>query len=733
MSISNNQRLGTIRSATAMRGLLEAEIGDSMVQFILGNEGSHFVTGSRIMTEVITSGGNLKFKCQKPVRPLSRHGTLVTEGGSLSRTAAELQRLLGNSHSRLQPGSALLPPLGNPLTVDVKLEQAKLRTRMNVDIHLETNVFVQGDDVHGQVIVHVQKPSKKDTPVLVSNGKFRILGFECMTGSNVYYTFYHCSTLIDGSPLFSSEQDKDGFAQASEGLFKLPFIMNLPVSDDNGVPRGAIPDLLGATVRYAAIVSFKLKDAVSGKYSVAHFYRTCEVWPRLNLQAVLAPAPRLLRANISKSLAMGGSGKLEFTASLRRLSWISGQRCFVHLSIQNATKRRITCLTLTLLRSTVVFRPHLDLDVSHPRNSYGIFSRDPDACQTTTTVKTVVESKLEAGDQAARGHASSKGWWIGIGPGEHMNVTHSILIPPDEVSITRGGLLEVGYSLQVTLSAGTLLPASAQVALPIRLISFLSLDPQVAAFDPAVAFEKTVESTTNKGRIANTQDNSRAPYFEPRENTEYPMVPGEYENGWSNDIKCSSMQMHDSKGKNDNDLSDPWLLKSLTRSDEENRSRPSVKFSEGHGERLPVLNNKSFTASIKMAGNKLLPEIPGKNTAETANDIEYTPVLDSSCTNMPKINPQEGEEPMVSSFALRVENKLHVARLNKVITSPPTRPANVHSLTQTPNKKAPLPRSRDPTMLIGETASNGVSPGTTPGRSDTAVRGKSCKGEDKYK
>jgi hypothetical protein len=45
------------------------------------------------------------------------------------------------------------------------------------------------------------------------------------------------------------------------------------------------------------------------------------------------------------------------------------------------------------------------------------------------------------------------------------------------LSITRNRLLEVNYSLRVTLSAGTLWTADVQVTLPIRIANFLSVDP----------------------------------------------------------------------------------------------------------------------------------------------------------------------------------------------------------------------------------------------------------------
>ena len=123
---------------------------------------------------------------------------------------------------------------------------------------------------------------------------------------------------------------------------------------------------------------------------------------------------------------MGGDGKLTLTASLIRLYWVAGQQCFVHLNIQNATKKLVTSVTLSLIRNIVIFRPLPQLDTLLGKSCY---ERDPDACQTTTTTKVIAESDLEAGDRATRGHVSAKGWWTGVPPLKKMDFSHSIVIP----------------------------------------------------------------------------------------------------------------------------------------------------------------------------------------------------------------------------------------------------------------------------------------------------------------
>ena len=90
----------------------------------------------------------------------------------------------------------------------------------------------------------------------------------------------------------------------------------------------------------------------------------------------------------------------------------------------NATKKAINALTFSLVRSTVVFKPDPRLEAFHDLRNI-----DPDACQTSTSQKVVAESVLELGQHGTRGHASAKGWWMGVCPGEKMEFYHSIQLP----------------------------------------------------------------------------------------------------------------------------------------------------------------------------------------------------------------------------------------------------------------------------------------------------------------
>ncbi|KAI0721389.1 hypothetical protein C8T65DRAFT_601517 [Cerioporus squamosus] len=412
----------------------------------------------------------------------SRHDSLFSFGVSSSRNAAELKSLLGNSNSRLKPGATVLSMHDSILDKRerrkhaVSLEQAKPRARVEVDIVLESDCLIEGGYIRGNVKLRVRRRHRKETPVLLAEGRVRVIGFECISGESDRHTFYQraslLSTITDAyTGVYDSPPDSEGFSRAMEGVHILPFAMHLPIDDTFGSAKGAPAVQSGVTIRYIAMISVKVKDSQTGKRSIAHFYRDCEVWPRMNPSVVLANAPRPIQASTAKSLSVIGSGhKVKLTATLHRMTWMAGQRCSVRIWIANETKKNIKSVALTLVRTTTLFKPKPHLD---PGDRMSI---DPDACQTATTHKVVAEDSLERGHSVAKGHASAQGWWTGVPAGQEAQFSHWILIPPEALSIARSRLVEVEYSIRVTISAGSLTP-DVYVTLPIRIINFLSVDP----------------------------------------------------------------------------------------------------------------------------------------------------------------------------------------------------------------------------------------------------------------
>ncbi|EMD41967.1 hypothetical protein CERSUDRAFT_70407 [Gelatoporia subvermispora B] len=417
-------------------------------------------------------------RCQQGPPSLGRTDTLLSLGASPARNAEQLGSLLGNSSSRLRTG-AIIPPRDSPTAGKKKkrlqqdiitLEQAKHRARVEVDIILESDTYVQGDYLRGHIKLNVRKRSKKEVPVSIAEGKIRVVGFETVPNEDDRYTFYQCaaplSTITDNvQGVYASAPDPEGYAQAVEGVHVLPFAMHIPTDGTFGSPKGVVSLPSGVAVRYIAMISVKVKDPKTDKRSIAHFYRSCEIWPRLNPSVALAAAPRPIQASTSKSVAVVGSGaKVKLTALLHRLTWVAGQRCYVKLAVANDTKKTLKNLSLTLVRTTTGFKPNFTADA------------DGDVTQKSTTHRPVAESVLEIAHQGAKGHASAKGWWTGVSPGQELEFSHYILLPPDAVSITRGRLLEVEYSIRVALSTGPLTP-DVSVMLPVKIINFLSIDP----------------------------------------------------------------------------------------------------------------------------------------------------------------------------------------------------------------------------------------------------------------
>lgn len=167
-----------------------------------------------------------------------------------------------------------------------------------------------------------------------------------------------------------------------------------------------------------------MKDPDTGKRSIAHFYRDCEVWPILNPSQVLQPASRLIQATANKSISLiggGGSAKVKLNAQIHRLYWPAGTRCPVSIRVANSSRKTIRSLLLTLVRTTTIFRPRLTLDADG--------DRDPDSCQTVTAHKVMAEASLEISAGVAKGRASAKGWWTGVSPGQELEFSHFILLP----------------------------------------------------------------------------------------------------------------------------------------------------------------------------------------------------------------------------------------------------------------------------------------------------------------
>ncbi|KAI0310843.1 hypothetical protein OF83DRAFT_1069868 [Amylostereum chailletii] len=426
-----------------------------------------------------------------PTSLLGRQGTLISASAPPARKSADLDTLLGGTHSKLRSGATYMSPPGDinasmfpgvsgPRSIPIALERAKVRAQVEVDLALTGDSFVQGQRMIGNFIVRVRKdPKKKDeSTVLLADAKLRVIGFECLADDQHRHIFFQHTCRLDELS-YSSEQifegaieegDAEGYRKGRPGLHVLPFEMELPAEVRGGNAKGAVEVHGGIAVRYVVLASIKVKDADTFKRSLAHFYRSCTIWPLLSFR-LLVPAPRPLVSTAVGSLFLGCKhpcNKLKLTARIPRLWYLSGQRCYTHLRVENHTAGVVRSATVTLIRTTTVYKP---CDGCQPL--------DERSYQMHTYSRAVAENHLELGKRGTKGHASAKGWWTGVGADQEMEFMHYIQLPPDALSISRSELLAVDYSLRVTVSASNTpgLTTDLSVVLPIRIASMVSVDP----------------------------------------------------------------------------------------------------------------------------------------------------------------------------------------------------------------------------------------------------------------
>ncbi|KAJ2930497.1 hypothetical protein H1R20_g6590, partial [Candolleomyces eurysporus] len=440
-------------------------------------------TATISLSSTLTEEISLRFKASRlsssdASGPLARQNTILAGGSSPSRGARELKAILGSSNAKLKTG-ATLPP--SDINSQVYLSQESLLhleggrsgARVQLDLLLEDDSCVDGGYLNGTVLLTVRKKSEV---VMLSDGKLRLVGFECIMQEKERHIFYQCTSPLSAvtnnlEDLYLSGSDAEGFKLANEGHFVLPFSFPLDPSTTYGAPKGIFPSQSGAAIR-----SIRIKDPVSEQKSIAHFYRNICTWPRLDLAGCMNPLPRPIQVTMSDS-----ERTLKLTVTLTRLQWIAGQRCYLKISVTNQTSRAIKSFTIGLHQDVIIYRPRDDS--AGTRKEPG----DVRTYQTSTTSKLVTESTVMMGDRSEKGYASAKGWWTGVLPGESLQFNHYLLLPPDAISIPKGRLLEVDYRLRVTISTGSLLATELSAEVPIRIVNFISLDPAPSAPDPGPA------------------------------------------------------------------------------------------------------------------------------------------------------------------------------------------------------------------------------------------------------
>ena len=328
------------------------------------------------------------------VSQLDRQNTLISASSNPARRSRELNRLLANNSRKLgssassSAGESVASAstdslastrslsrsnaLGQSAVPPAVLEQGRSgKSRVDVDLVLESDLVVEGGNLTGRLEIKVRKSSDKDGALMLTQPKVRVVGFEELLNDDTRHIFYHHATVIDGSPrvgsgpsrpyvlhgtpslspeadnrkplaCFASQADSEGYCVAKEGSHSIPFALELPVG------KGAKGSYRGkhAIVRYIVIGSVKLKSANGANRSIAHFYRHVELYPYLNPAVILSSSSRPVQARASKGLFLGGSGKVHLSASLHRSTWVAGQRVYVNIRIENETSKKVSSVAL---------------------------------------------------------------------------------------------------------------------------------------------------------------------------------------------------------------------------------------------------------------------------------------------------------------------------------------------------------------------------------------------------
>jgi hypothetical protein len=142
---------------------------------------STLTTGSEVFPSRI--GGPRKRALSEGECQLTRQGTLLTPHANSKRASAELSVMLGSSSQRANK-SKLLPQGELPIEEKLaKLDQVRLeakkgrKARVEVDVILESEVFVEGGELRGRLEIRVRR-GKKGENLWIGGGKVRVCGYE---------------------------------------------------------------------------------------------------------------------------------------------------------------------------------------------------------------------------------------------------------------------------------------------------------------------------------------------------------------------------------------------------------------------------------------------------------------------------------------------------------------------------------------------------------------------------
>lgn len=193
---------------------------------------------------------------------LTRKATFLPVGDDPVHTSKQLKTILGDRSARLKSSAALPQSAATDSSYQesVRLEQANARPRVEVDLSLESSTCVQGGQVKGNVRVYIRQPLKKETPIMLSEGKMRIIGFERLSDQDSHHTFYlHAASLSSISTASSiiylpTNGLREEFSRAVEGNHVISFTLHLPIHNERGNAKGTFSSHPTASIRYIVMM-----------------------------------------------------------------------------------------------------------------------------------------------------------------------------------------------------------------------------------------------------------------------------------------------------------------------------------------------------------------------------------------------------------------------------------------------------------------------------------------------
>lgn len=366
--------------------------------------------------------------------------------GTLKSSKVSQPRKRSGSLSLLNPHQRLATPTDDsetPLDATPNLSFSSINSSqpLELDIILDNNTSVEGSFLNGYITIRI---SKRKAGLRLGSAKIRVVGFEAVPHDR--HTFYqHSAPLEAVSPtlgsIFSSPPNREGFKEIGEGKHQIPFSFPLPRLLG---AKGSVISRSRVNVRYIVLVyvictlesdgifdllvsSFRYCDGTetSGKtQKLAHFYRACHIFPSYDPVQILRSAVTPLTRSSSKSLFLGGEGKMNLECTMHRATWVAGQQCWVNVRIRNDTTKRVKNITFTLSRNTTTF--HIMPQLNPGGRSTEV---DIDACETATSRHKLVEVTLDSGVKGTRGTVTGKGWWCGVGTKEDSSVVYGVPLP----------------------------------------------------------------------------------------------------------------------------------------------------------------------------------------------------------------------------------------------------------------------------------------------------------------